>query len=263
MTHPAAIIYGCEGLSLTAAEKALYAKVNPWGFILFKRNIDSPAQVARLTAEMRACVQRPDAPVLVDQEGGRVQRLGPPHWRAYPNGATFGKIWDLSPDRAREAAFLGARLIADDLARIGITVDCLPVLDVPVEGAHDVIGNRAYHRNPAVVASIGRAASLGLLAGGVLPVVKHMPGHGRAMCDTHHNLPVVDVPRDELERHDFAPFRRLADMPLAMTAPTSLLGCSTRRVRYIPASGVACRWGHRVSRERSRRPSSSTSSRLP
>ena len=215
---PAAIIYGCEGLSLTAAEKALYARVNPWGFILFKRNVESPEQVARLTAEMRACVGRADAPVLVDQEGGRVQRLGPPHWRAYPNGQTFGKIWDISPDRAREAAFLGARLMADDLARIGITVDCLPVLDVPVEGAHDVIGNRAYHRSPAVVASIGRAASLGLMAGGVLPVVKHMPGHGRAMCDTHHNLPNVDVPRDELERHDFAPFRRMADMPLAMTA---------------------------------------------
>ena len=218
MTNPAAIIYGCEGHILTAAEKALYARVNPWGFILFKRNIDSPEQVARLTAEMRACIGRADAPVLVDQEGGRVQRLGPPHWRAYPNGATFGKLWEIAPDRAREAAFLGARLMADDLLRIGITVDCLPVLDVPVEGAHDVIGNRAYHRSPEVVASIGRAASLGLMAGGVLPVVKHMPGHGRAMCDTHHNLPIVDVPRAELERHDFAPFRRMADMPLAMTA---------------------------------------------
>jgi beta-N-acetylhexosaminidase len=218
MPTPSAIIYGCEGLTLTAAEKKLFQKVNPWGFILFKRNIDSPKQVASLTKAFRKAVGRADAPVLIDQEGGRVQRMGPPHWRAYPNGATFGKIWDQSPDRAREAAFLGARLMAEDLRAVGITVDCLPVLDVPVEGAHDVIGNRAYARDPAVVASIGRAAALGLLAGGVLPVVKHMPGHGRGMADSHKALPVVDVPRDELDRHDFAPFRRMADMPLAMTA---------------------------------------------
>ncbi|MCA0422993.1 MAG: beta-N-acetylhexosaminidase [Proteobacteria bacterium] len=218
MTTPSAIIFGCEGLSLTAGEKALFARVNPWGFILFKRNIDTPEQVAALTAEMRAAVGRRDAPVLVDQEGGRVQRLGPPHWRAYPNGATYGKLWALSPDRAREAAFAGARLMADDLGKLGITVDCLPVLDVPVEGAHDVIGNRAYHREPTAVASIGRAASLGLMAGGVLPVIKHMPGHGRGMADSHHNLPQVDVGRAELEAHDFAPFRRMRDMPLAMTA---------------------------------------------
>ena len=218
MTVPSAIIFGCEGHALTAAEKALYRRVNPWGFILFKRNVDSPEQVAALTAEMRETVGRRDAPVLVDQEGGRVQRLGPPHWRAYPNGATFGKLWDVSPDRAREAAFAGARLLADDLRRVGITVDCLPVLDVPIEGAHDVIGNRAYHRQPAAVASIGRAASMGLMAGGVLPVIKHMPGHGRAMADTHHSLPRVDIARDALERHDFAPFRRMRDAPLAMTA---------------------------------------------
>lgn len=218
MGGPSAIIYGCEGLTLTAAEIAHFRTVDPWGFILFKRNVDNPAQVAALTAAFREAVGRADAPVLIDQEGGRVQRMGPPHWRAYPNGATFGKIWEQSPDRAREAAFVSARLMADDLRAVGVTVDCLPVLDVPVEGAHDVIGNRAYARDPAVVASIGRAASLGLLAGGVLPVVKHMPGHGRAMVDSHKNLPLVDVPRDELERLDFLPFRRMNDMPLAMTA---------------------------------------------
>lgn len=218
MTTPSAIIYGCEGHTLSAAEKKLFKAVNPWGFILFKRNIDTPRQVAALTAAFRNAVGRADAPVLIDQEGGRVQRMGPPHWRAYPNGATFGRIWEHSPDRAREAAFLGARLMADDLRKVGITVDCLPVLDVPVDGAHDVIGNRAYARDPAVVASIGRSASLGLMAGGVLPVVKHMPGHGRGMADSHKALPVVEADRATLEKHDFAPFRRMADMPLAMTA---------------------------------------------
>jgi len=218
MGTPNAIIYGCEGLTLSAEEAAFFRTVNPWGFILFRRNVDSPDQVAALTAALRAAVGRADAPVLVDQEGGRVQRLGPPHWRAYPSGASFGALWQLSPDRAREAAFLSARMMADDLRAVGITVDCLPVLDVPVDGAHDVIGNRAYARDPAVVASIGRAASLGLMAGGVLPVVKHMPGHGRGMADSHHNLPRVDASRAELEAHDFAPFRRMADMPLAMTA---------------------------------------------
>lgn len=218
MRAPAAIIYGCEGLTLTAEETALFQRVKPWGFILFKRNIDSPAQVAALTEAFRAAVGRADAPVLIDQEGGRVQRMGPPHWRAYPNGATYGRLWEIAPDRGREAAFLAARMMAEDLRDCGITVDCLPVLDVPIEGAHDVIGNRAYARDPMVVASLGRAASLGLLAGGVLPVIKHIPGHGRAMADSHHNLPRVDMPRAVLERHDFAPFRAMADMPLGMTA---------------------------------------------
>jgi len=218
MGTPAALILGCKGPELTAAERALYARVNPWGFILFKRNIETPAQVAALTAAMRAAIGRADAPVLIDQEGGRVQRMGPPHWRAWPNAATFGRIWAVSPDRAREAAFLGARLMAEDLRDVGITVDCLPVLDVPVAGASDVIGSRAYGQDPAVVAALGRAASLGLMAGGVLPVVKHMPGHGRGTVDSHHHLPVVDAPRAELETRDFLPFRRLNDLPLAMTA---------------------------------------------
>ena len=218
MAAPAAIIYGCQGLTLTAGEIDLFRRVNPWGFILFKRNVDTPDQVRALVASFREAVGRADAPVLIDQEGGRVQRMGPPHWRAYPNGATYGRLWEIAPDRGREAAFLAARLMAGDLGDCGITVDCLPVLDVPVDGAHDVIGNRAYARDPMVVAALGRAASLGLMAGGVLPVVKHIPGHGRAMADSHHHLPTVDVPRSQLERHDFAPFRRMADMPLGMTA---------------------------------------------
>jgi len=218
MQPPSALIFGCEGHALTPAEKSLFRRVNPWGFILFKRNIDHPAQVQALVEEMRACVGRADAPVLIDQEGGRVQRMGPPHWRAYPNGATYGRLWEIGPDRAREAAFLGARLMAEDLRDVGISVDCLPVLDVPVPGASDVIGNRAYSHDPVLVASLGRAASLGLMAGGVLPVVKHMPGHGRGMVDSHHALPRVEASRADLEARDFLPFRRLNDIPLAMTA---------------------------------------------
>jgi len=218
MTESKSVILGCSGKSLTDDEKAFYRAERPWGFILFKRNIDHPAQVQALVEEMRACVGRADAPVLIDQEGGRVQRMGPPHWRAYPNGATYGRLWEIGPDRAREAAFLGARLMAEDLRDVGISVDCLPVLDVPVPGASDVIGNRAYSHDPVLVASLGRAASLGLMAGGVLPVVKHMPGHGRGMVDSHHALPRVEASRADLEARDFLPFRRLNDIPLAMTA---------------------------------------------
>jgi beta-N-acetylhexosaminidase len=167
---------------------------------------------------LRQAVGRSDAPILIDQEGGRVQRLGPPHWPKYPPGSAYGRAHADDPLARRELARLGARLIAHDLLGLGITVDCLPVLDVPVAGAHDVIGDRAYGADPQKVAVLGRAAAEGLLAGGVLPVIKHIPGHGRAFADSHLSLPVVDASLAELERHDFAPFRILADMPLAMTA---------------------------------------------
>jgi beta-N-acetylhexosaminidase len=212
-----AFISGCSGLAVTDEEAAFFRKAEPWGFILFKRNIGSPAQVRALTDALRETVGRRDAPILIDQEGGRVQRMGPPHWPAYPPGRAFGRAAGDSLAQ-RELARLGARLIAHDLREVGITVDCLPVLDVPVEGAHDVIGDRAYATDPELVAVLGRAAAEGLLAGGVLPVIKHMPGHGRAGADSHHDLPVVRCTREELERHDFLPFRQLADMPLAMTA---------------------------------------------
>jgi beta-N-acetylhexosaminidase len=213
-----AFIVGCSGPELTPDERAFFRDAEPWGFILFKRNIGTPAQVAALTADLRASVGRADAPVLIDQEGGRVQRMGPPQWPAYPAGRAYGRLYANDPVAGREIARLAARLVAHDLLSVGVTVDCLPVLDVPVRGAHDVIGDRAYGDDPATVAVLGRAAAEGLLAGGVLPVIKHVPGHGRAFSDSHLELPVVDAPRDELERHDFAPFRVLADMPLAMTA---------------------------------------------
>jgi beta-N-acetylhexosaminidase len=213
-----AFISGVSGTALTDGERAFLRAQAPWGFILFKRNVETPAQVSALVRDLRETVGRPDAPVLIDQEGGRVQRLGPPHWPAYPPGAVFGALWDRDHDLGIEAARLGARLIAADLADLGITVDCLPLADVPVAGADAVIGDRAYGTTPGKVAAIARAVAAGLAEGGVLPVLKHIPGHGRATADSHLRLPTVEVPAMELARTDFAAFKPLADLPMAMTA---------------------------------------------
>src|SRR4051794_445551 len=213
-----AFITGVSGPELNAEEREFIRAQRPWGFILFKRNIETPGQVAHLIAEMRNELARPDAPVLIDQEGGRVQRLGPPHWPIYPAGAVFGTLYDRNPELGLKAAGLSARLIAADLIDLGVTVDCLPLADVPVPGADAVIGARAYGTEPGKVAAIGRAVTQGLEQGGVLPVLKHIPGHGRATADTHFQLPVVDTRGEELERTDFAAFRPLADLPMAMTA---------------------------------------------
>jgi beta-N-acetylhexosaminidase len=213
-----AFITGVTGTELTAAEREFIREQRPWGFILFKRNVATPAQVAALVAELRNVAGAPDAPVLIDQEGGRVQRLGPPHWPVYPPGAVFSTLYDTDSALGLTAARLSSRLIAADLADLGITVDCLPLADVPVAGADAVIGNRAYGTEPAKVAAIARAVTEGLEQGGVLPVLKHIPGHGRATADTHFKLPTLDTSRDELERTDFAAFKPLADLPMAMTA---------------------------------------------
>lgn len=213
-----AFITGVSGLELTAEERAFLRAERPWGFILFKRNVDNPAQVARLVEEFRNTTGDLDAPVLIDQEGGRVQRLGPPHWPVYPPGAVFGTLYDADPEAGLRAAWLSSRLIASDLVDLGITVDCLPLADVPVEGADAVIGNRAYGTEPGKVAIIARAVTEGLSQGGILPVLKHIPGHGRATADTHFKLPIVDNARSELEASDFEAFRPLADLPMAMTA---------------------------------------------
>ncbi|MFN4042494.1 MAG: beta-N-acetylhexosaminidase [Brevundimonas sp.] len=211
-----AAIYACSGPVLTEAERAFFSDVRPWGFILFRRNVESPEQVLRLTEALRDSVGW-RAPVLVDQEGGRVQRLGPPHWPKYPPGDAYLKAAN-DPFTARELARLSGRLMAHDLKAVGIDVDCAPVLDVPTPGAHDIIGDRAYACDPATVAQMGRAVAEGLLAGGVLPVIKHMPGHGRAFADSHKELPVVDADLDTLDAWDFAPFKALSDMPIGMTA---------------------------------------------
>jgi beta-N-acetylhexosaminidase len=213
-----AVIFGCAGPSLGDDEAGFFRRAEPWGFILFGRNVVSPNQVRTLVEALRASVGRPDAPVLIDQEGGRVARLGSPHWRPYPPARAYADIAARDPVLAREMAWLGARLIAHDLAALGINVDCAPVLDTPAAGAHEIIGDRAYGETPDMVALLGRAAMEGFLAGGVAPVIKHIPGHGRAMADSHEALPVVRASRAELEAIDFAPFRDLADAPMAMTA---------------------------------------------
>ena len=214
---PSRAIYGCEGTRLSADEAKFFAESSPWGFIVFARNIVNPDQLAGLVEELRAAVGW-RAPVLIDQEGGRIARLRPPHWRSYPAGRNYGEFYIAKPALGMEAVRLGARLIADELHAVGINVDCLPVLDVPVPHAHDVIGDRAYGQTPAPVATLGRAAAQGLMDGGVLPVIKHIPGHGRAGVDSHQSLPIVEAPLEHLRAQDFAPFRMLADLPLAMTA---------------------------------------------
>lgn len=218
MSESKAIILGASGTALTPDETAFFRDERPWGFIVFSRNVASAEQLRDLAAAMRDCVGRPDAPVFVDQEGGRVQRLRPPLARDYPPAAALGALYRHDARAGLRAAWLMSRLHAFDLLRCGLNADCLPVLDVPVEGAHDVIGDRAYGKDPGTVAAMGRAAMAGLQAGGVLPVVKHIPGHGRAFADSHHHLPVVEASLDELRAHDFPPFRALNDAPMAMTA---------------------------------------------
>jgi beta-N-acetylhexosaminidase len=212
-----AFICGLAGAALTEEERAFLRQARPWGVILFRRNVESRTQLRALTDSVREALGDAGAPILVDQEGGRVQRLAPPHWRGYPSAAAFERAAS-SVEGSERLAWLGARLIAHDLREVGITIDCLPVLDAPQPGAHGVIGDRAYSDDPESVARIGRAAARGLLDGGVSPVMKHIPGHGRARADSHLELPVVEAPRAELERVDFAPFIANADLPIAMTA---------------------------------------------
>ncbi|TGQ22187.1 beta-N-acetylhexosaminidase [Mesorhizobium sp. M00.F.Ca.ET.217.01.1.1] len=218
MTESKSMILGCAGKSLTEDEIRFYGDERPWGFILFARNVGETEQIRDLVASMRESVGRPDAPVFIDQEGGRVQRLLPPLAPNYPAGGALGALWRDDREAGRRAAWLLARLHAFDLLRHGITADCLPVLDVPIAGASDVIGARAYGMEPNAVIELGRASAEGLMSGGVLPVMKHIPGHGRAFADTHFALPTVDTPLAELRQHDFAPFKALNHLPMAMTA---------------------------------------------
>lgn len=211
-----AFVCGCKGLTLTGEERRFLTESAPYGVILFKRNVDHPDQLRALVADIRDATGR-EIDVLVDQEGGRVQRLSRPNWRAYPAAARFHAA-DLPFERKQHLVRLAARLIGRDLRDIGITIDCLPVLDVPVAGSHDVIGDRAYGHDPETVAKLGRAAAEGLLDEGVLPVMKHVPGHGRSTVDSHHDLPVVTASLAELAVADFRPFIANADLPAAMSA---------------------------------------------
>ncbi len=215
MPSPRAVVFGCSGPVLLDFERSFFRASDPLGFILFARNCKTPAQVRALSRDLRAAVGRDDAPILIDQEGGRVARLTPPHWRAAPAPARIAR---LDMDKAKEASRLNARLLAHELSDLGVTVDCAPVLDLPQGGADSIIGDRAAGDSPELAALLGGAACEGFLAGGVIPVLKHIPGHGRATTDSHKELPIVDASLEDLERIDFAPFKALCAMPWAMTA---------------------------------------------
>lgn len=215
---PRALVVGCSSTSLTDGERRFLADADPLGVILFARNIAEPEQVRALIDDIRAVLGRADAPVLVDQEGGRVQRLSPPHWRAAPAPGRFGALAAKGTGTAVTAAQLNARLMAADLAELGITVACTPVLDLPAPDAHGVIGDRALAAEPGTAGELGAAVCTGLMRGGVLPVIKHLPGHGRARADSHAALPAVEAGADDLVAHDFVPFAHNADAPWGMTA---------------------------------------------
>ncbi len=220
MTSIGAFISGCSGPVLSTAERDFFARTNPWGLILFKRNCETPEQLKRLTSDFRDAVGRKTAPVFIDQEGGRVQRLGPPSnaWRRYPAARAYGEAFNASALAGLRAARNVGRLMAEDLIAAGITANCVPVLDVPQPGAPEIVGNRAYSDRIEAIMALARAHAAGFADGGVLPVIKHIPGHGRARADSHLELPVVDATRAELEAVDFPPFAAMADAPMAMTA---------------------------------------------
>jgi beta-N-acetylhexosaminidase len=241
MSRPRAAILGCAGPELTVDERAFFRDADPLGFILFARNVDGPERTRRLVEDLRSSVARADAPVLIDQEGGRVARLRPPHWRKAPPARLLGALYARDPEQGLEATRLNSRLLAADVASVGCDVDCLPVLDIAFPETHAVIGDRAYADRPEPVAALGRAAAEGLLAEGVMPVIKHIPGHGRATVDSHEKLPTVSASRDLLERTDFVPFKLLADLPWAMTGhllfeaidPAACITVSARGVQEV------------------------------
>lgn len=218
MANAHAGIFGLKGLSLTEEEKRFFVKLNPLGFILFARNCDSPVQLSALTQSLKELLGR-DLPILIDQEGGRVARLKPPHWRKPPPAKLFAEYVPVASLRAAEqAVYDNARLIAQELHMHGINVDCAPLADVPVPDAHDIIGDRAFGTEPYQVAALAGAMARGLTDGGVLPVLKHIPGHGRARADSHEELPAVHESLDVLRKTDFIPFRELRHLPMGMTA---------------------------------------------
>lgn len=233
-----AFICGCAGTRLSNEERGFIKEADPWGLILFARNVRGPDQVRALTDSFRSITGRDNAPILIDQEGGRVQRMGPPDWRRYPAAQRIGDLYAQEPPRAIVTARLITRLLAEELYDAGINVDCLPVLDVPQPGSHDVIGDRAYTKDPASVAILARSAVTGLMDGGVLPVIKHIPGHGRAAADSHHELPVVDTPLETLCKVDFTPFAALADLPMAMTAHVVYTAIDNAQPATLSAAAV-------------------------
>lgn len=227
MTHgPRSVIFGCSGLRLTDAERDFFSRIQPLGFILFLRNCQSPDQVKALTSELRSCVKHDYAPILIDQEGGKVARLTPPHWRVYPEASVFGQMAEDDINKACWAAEVNAFLIGSELYRLGINVDCAPVLDLSVNYAHQIIGSRAFHTLPEICSVLGYHAVKGFQRAGIVPVIKHIPGHGRALVDSHEDLPIVTESLEELQESDFQVFQTVCNQlkeealptPWAMTA---------------------------------------------
>jgi beta-N-acetylhexosaminidase len=212
------VVLGCHQTSLMQSERHFFANFNPFGFILFKRNCENPEQVQRLIKELRLAVGREDAPIFIDQEGGRVARLQRPHWSEYPPARLFGATYENDPDLATEALKIYSRIVANELARLGILVNCAPVVDLFYKGASPAIGDRAFSRKPAVAAALARLQAETFLENGVLPVIKHFPGHGRLKVDPHKMLPVIEATLAELESDDFVPFELLKDLPMGMNS---------------------------------------------
>ena len=228
-----AFICGSSGPELTDKERSFLREARPCGLILFARNCVEPGQLRHLVEDFRSAVSDNGLMVLIDQEGGRVRRLKPPHWRKLPPARAFGELYARDSGEAMEAAYLVARLTAEELSELGINVNCAPVLDIPATGADDIIGDRAYGSDPQIVADLGEAAARGYLDGGVLPVMKHIPGHGRAGVDSHKSLPVIDASRQELAKLDFKPFAKLRELPAAMTAHVLIPDIDTERPASI------------------------------
>ncbi|MCW8915887.1 MAG: beta-N-acetylhexosaminidase [Magnetovibrio sp.] len=215
---PQAVIFGCSGLELTASERAFFAETQPLGFILFLRNCDNPDQIRALVDDLRSTVEHAHAPILIDQEGGRVARLKPPHWPEFPSAKAYADLYSKDPHAGIDAAFLGGRLIGEELSQLGLTIDCAPVLDVPQPGADPIIGDRAFGEDTETIQILAKSFMDGLMKAGIAPVIKHIPGHGRALVDSHEALPIVDAPRETLENIDFVPFKGLHMAAWAMTA---------------------------------------------
>lgn len=238
LSETSPVIFGFSGTQLTNEEITFFKATKPYGYILFARNCDNSAQIKALTDKLREISGRADLPILIDQEGGRVARLKPPHFPAFPPAANFAKMAESDLEGAKIATFENAKKIAEMLRELGITVDCAPLADVPVVGAHDIIGDRAFGHTPAQVSALARAMANGLLAGGVVPVLKHIPGHGRAFADSHLELPVVHTSLAELRATDFMPFKKLSDLPMAMTAHVLFTAIDDKNMATVSPAAI-------------------------
>ena len=218
MSLPCPVIFSCAGVTLRTYEEAFFRHIQPFGFMIFRRNCESPEQVRRLVDALKVTSHRTDTPILIDQEGGRVARLQPPWWPRYSASSILGSIALRAPEKANHLAWLQGLSFATVLRPLGVTINCAPVCDLAQQGSHEVIGDRALSRDPELVSQLAEHLCYGMLEGGILPVLKHMPGHGRARCDSHIQRPVVDVSLETLKRTDFQPFYRLSHMPLGMVA---------------------------------------------